>query len=63
MSFSERDILFHKGLMKLLDEARFDLKAREVGAFIQVYNWAKDLPKTCGDKPKSTAKAKREVKS
>ena len=42
--FDEKDKAFHKGLMKLLDEASFDLKAREVRAFLAVYDWAKNLP-------------------
>jgi len=39
----------HKGLMKILDEGTFELKAREVPAFIAVYNWALAL---ADEKPK-----------
>lgn len=42
--FNEKDLALHKGLIKILDEATFPLKAREVAAFAQVYAWVKDLP-------------------
>jgi hypothetical protein len=40
---AKNDEAMHTGLMKLLDEGTFELKAREVPAFIQVYNWTKAL--------------------
>lgn len=42
--FTKEDEALHKGLMKLLDEASFTLKAREVRAFLLVYEWTKELP-------------------
>ena len=47
------DKALHKGLMKLLDEGTFPLQAKEVPAFIKIYNWAKDLDK---EPPKVTKK-------
>lgn len=43
MVFDEKDKALHKGLMKILDEGTFQLKAREVSAFAAIYNWAKSL--------------------
>lgn len=42
--FSKEDEIFHKGLMKLLDEATFPIKAREAKAFLAVYEWTRNLP-------------------
>lgn len=42
--FSKEDEALHKGLMKLLDESTFHLQAREVKAFLVIYDWAKNLP-------------------
>lgn len=38
-----RDSKMHSGLMKLLNEGTFELKAREVPAFLEVYKWASSL--------------------
>ena len=57
--FTDQDVAIHKGLMKLLDEATFPLKAREVESFRVVYNWAKSLPnRNPPEKTKKTKKAK-----
>lgn len=45
MVFSEKDKAFHKGLIKLLDEGTFQLKAREVQAFALIYKWVIELDK------------------
>lgn len=45
MIFNEKDKAFHKGLIKLLDEGTFQLKAREVQAFAMIYKWVLDLDK------------------
>lgn len=42
--FTKDDAALHKGLMKLLDEATFPLKAREAKAFLVIYEWANNLP-------------------
>jgi hypothetical protein len=42
--FTEKDMALHRGLMKLLEDATFPLKAREVSSFALIYSWAKDLP-------------------
>lgn len=42
--FTKEDKVLHKGLMKLLDEATFPLKAREAKAFLVIYEWTKNLP-------------------
>jgi hypothetical protein len=44
--------------MKLLNEGTFELKAREVPTFMQVYNWAKELPSKL-EKPEPKKKAKK----
>ena len=41
---TEKDLALHKGLMKLLDEGTFPLRAKEVMAFAEVYSWAKGMP-------------------
>lgn len=56
--FEEKDKAFHKGLMKLLDEASFDLKAREVRAFLAVYEWARTLPEKMNEPPKKKTRNK-----
>lgn len=48
--FNDKDKALHKGLMKILDEATFTLKAREVAAFVQIYNWVKEMPSKTPDK-------------
>ena len=42
--FTREDEILHKGLMKLLDEGSFSLQAREVKAFLVIYDWIKNLP-------------------
>ena len=39
----KREMNLHKGLMKLLNDGTFELKAREVPAFMEVYRWAQTL--------------------
>ena len=52
----------HKALLKVLDDATFQLRAREVASFIHVYNWVKDdLAKKLEEKPEP--KPKPEVKA
>jgi hypothetical protein len=41
---TKEDVAVHNGLMKLLDEATFPLKAREVRSFLVIYDWAKNMP-------------------
>ena len=41
---TEKDKAMHKGLLKMLNDATFPLKAREVSAFVDVFTWAQDLP-------------------
>jgi len=48
---TEKDIALHKGLMKLLNEASFVLKAREVIAFSDIYAWTNSIPKRLAEKP------------
>lgn len=49
---NNEDLLFHKALMKILDEATYSLKAREVASFIKVYEWTKEIPSKFVSKPK-----------
>lgn len=51
--FSKEDEAMHKGLMKLLEEASFNLKAREVRAFLAVFEWTKNLPEKMKKKDQS----------
>lgn len=37
-----KDQALAKGLIKMLDEATFPLKAREVASFAAIYNWVRD---------------------
>lgn len=41
---NKENLALHKGLMKILSEATFELKAREVASFAKVYEWANKLP-------------------
>lgn len=43
---SKEDLVFHKALMKVLDDATYPLKAREVKSFLAIYDWASRLPQT-----------------
>lgn len=55
--FTEKDKALHKGLMKLLEEGSFTLKAKEIAAFAEIYGWAKrlmDKPSGATLKPKKT---------
>ena len=56
---NKEDVAFHKALMKLLDEATFNLKAREVKAFLAVYEWASGLPLKMKSKDEVTDKVKK----
>ncbi len=58
---TQRERALHKGLMKLLEEGSFTLKAREVAAFAEIYKWTKSL----ADIPpaSNTIKPKKERKS
>jgi hypothetical protein len=42
--FTDKDRALHKGLIKVLDDATFQLKAREVAAFAEIYKWVINLP-------------------
>ena len=54
---NDKNKAFHIGLMKILDEGTFPLKAREVSSFAAVYNWVKhELPEQLAEKPKTTGK-------
>jgi hypothetical protein len=54
---NDKNKAFHIGLMKILDDGTFPLKAREVSSFAAVYNWVKsDLPQLLAEKPKATGK-------
>ena len=50
----------HQALLKLLNEGTFELKAREVPAFLKVYHWVKDMPDNW--KIESNSKGKRKTK-
>lgn len=41
----------HGALLKILNEATFPLQAKEVNAFVRVYQWVKDMPENFVEKP------------
>ena len=52
-----QDKAYHQALIKLLNEGTFELKAREVPAFLKVYQWVQDMPKNwVSPKPKKVSK-------
>ena len=53
---TDKDKALHAGLMKLLNEATFSLKAKEVNSFMAVYNWSKEIPEMISDKKKPAQK-------
>lgn len=55
--FTKEDEALHKGLMKLLDEGTFHLQAREVKAFLVIYDWIKNLPSK--EKPQISVKKEK----
>ena len=57
-----KDRALHAGLIKILDDATFPLKAREVQAFAQVYAWAKALDHYLDSKPEPAPKAPKKSK-
>ena len=52
LNLTDKDKALHKGLLKLINEADFNLKAREVRAFLEVIAWATELEKNFTRKPK-----------
>ncbi len=52
---TKEELALHKGLLKILDEGTFSLKAREMPAFLKIYDWVKSMP----DKKPSKKKAKK----
>lgn len=48
---NEKDKAMLNGLIKLINEADFVLKAREVRAFFEIVNWVTDLEKNFVRKP------------
>jgi len=44
------DKAMHNGLLKLLNEASFTLKAKEVSAFASIYKWVQDMPENLESK-------------
>lgn len=55
---SKEDLALHKGLVKLLNDGTFELKAREVPAFGAVYNWALKINEMKCDKCNKKKKGK-----
>lgn len=55
---NDKNKALHAGLMKILNEATFSLRAREVTSFGAVYNWAKDLQNSFIEKPEPKPKKK-----
>lgn len=56
---NEQNRALHRALLKILNEATFPLQAKEVNAFIKVYDWVKNMPDTFVEKPQ---KAKPRIK-
>ena len=47
---NKENLAMHRGLIKILDDGRFKLKAREMPVFLNVYKWAKELPNKLTEK-------------
>jgi hypothetical protein len=60
---TDKDTAMHRGLMKLLNEATYSLKAREVGPFADVYKWAQDIPALIASIEKKKAEPKTRGKA
>ena len=63
--FTKEDRAYIKALKKLIDEATFPLKKREVVAFSHVVNWLDDLENRMHEqeeKPKASASKKKTSK-
>lgn len=41
---NNQDLIMHKAMKKLLEDATFPLKSREVVAFVKVMEWFDNLP-------------------
>ena len=48
---NDKDKAMHNGLLKLINDANFVLKAREVRAFLEIVSWVNDLEKNFVRKP------------
>lgn len=48
---NDKDKAMHSGLIKLINEANFTMKAREVRAFLEIVSWVNDLEKNFTRKP------------
>jgi len=62
---TDKDKIMHKALIKILNDADFTLKMREVSTFIEVYKWVQEMPQNWKkpapvkeEKPKVTRKKK-----
>ena len=56
---NDQDKAMQKGLIKILNDGTFSLKAREVRAFLEVVGWVNDLDKNFVRKPQpKTTEAK-----
>ena len=51
--FTSNDRTHIKGLLKILNDGTFPLKAREVPAFTQIITWVQDLQIRMNEKPKA----------
>jgi hypothetical protein len=58
--FVKEDLLLLKGLKKVLEDATFPLKRREVAAFAAVIKWVDDLEKRIEMNMKPIEKPKKE---
>lgn len=47
---NNQDLIMHKAMKKLLEDATFPLKSREVVAFVKVMEWFDNLPLRFFDK-------------
>ena len=52
----KKDLIMHQALMKVLNDGTFELKAREVPKFLEVYTWATNIPHLCSKPKKAKGK-------
>ena len=54
MKASKQDKTYLKGLIKIIQEGKFELQVREIPAFTQIYNWVLDLESRFDELPQFT---------
>lgn len=63
MTFNSQDKTMLNGLNKVLDEATFPLKKREITSFAMILNWLSELDKRIDEELKEKPKKKTTKKA